>query len=335
MFVRPATLVLSCLCLAAGALKGQERAYAPIPDAARGPEIPQDKGYLVEEVRDGLYWVTEGAYTHMFLTTGEGVIVVDAPPTIGEKILAAIAEVTDEPITHVIYSHTHADHIGAAHLYPQDATYIAHAETAAQLRDAMNPDRSSPYGVFAGGGAVPVPTITFDDRYTLQVGDQILELDYRGVNHEPGNIFIYAPRQKVLMLADVIFPGWVPFKNLAMSEDALGWLEAHDQVLSYDFDTFVGGHMNRLGTREDAEIQREYMHDVWANAASALQSVDFYAIAQETGFENPWLLFDRYLDTVAKTCEAGTLEKWRGRLGAVDVFTEDQCFMAIMSLRID
>ena len=48
----------------------------------------------------------------------EGVIVVDAPPSIGENILAAIAEVTDEPITHVIYSHSHADHIGAAGIYP-------------------------------------------------------------------------------------------------------------------------------------------------------------------------------------------------------------------------
>ena len=69
----------------------------------------------------------------MFLTTGEGVIVVDAPPTIGDKILKAIAEVTDEPITHVIYSHSHADHIGAAGLFPASATYIAHEDTKVHL----------------------------------------------------------------------------------------------------------------------------------------------------------------------------------------------------------
>jgi len=74
---------------------------APIPDSAFGPAIPE-KGYFVEELGDGLYWVTEGVYHVMFLTTGEGVIVVDAPPSMGDKILQAIAETTDEPITHVI-----------------------------------------------------------------------------------------------------------------------------------------------------------------------------------------------------------------------------------------
>jgi glyoxylase-like metal-dependent hydrolase (beta-lactamase superfamily II) len=91
-------------------------AAAPVPDAAKGVQIAPDKGYYVKEIADGLYWLTEGAYTTMFLTTGEGVIVVDAPPTIGDKLLKAIAEVTDEPITHVIYSHSHADHIAAAGL---------------------------------------------------------------------------------------------------------------------------------------------------------------------------------------------------------------------------
>ncbi len=335
MWLRTTSLLFVGLWVNAGGGFAQQRAADPVPETAYGPSIDQTKGYFVEEVRDGLYWLTDGSYTMMFLTTGEGVIVVDAPPSLGARIPAAIAEVTDEPITHVVYSHTHADHIGGAGALPSDAVYIAHDEAAAQLRVAMDPDRVPPYGVFAGGGSIPLPTVTFADRYTLRVGNQTLELEYRGVNHEPGNIYIYAPGQRTLMLVDVIFPGWVPFKNLAMSEDALGWLAAHDEVLSFDFDTYVGGHMNRLGTRADAEVQHEYMHDVWSNAASALQTVDFMSIAQETGFENPWLLFDTYLDAVAARCSQLTLEKWRGRLGAVDVYTEDQCFMAIMSIRID
>ena len=165
---------------------------APIPNAAFGPAIPQDKGYLVEEIGDGLYWLTEGIYQVMFLTTSEGVIVVDAPPSIGENLLKAVAEVTDEPITHVIYSHSHADHIGASGMFPRDATYIAHEETAAQLERSNDPDRAFPYGVFVGGSGVPIPTVTFSDNFTLEVGNQTLELSYMGPAHEPGNIFIYA-----------------------------------------------------------------------------------------------------------------------------------------------
>ncbi len=57
-----------------------------------------NKGYFVQEIKDGLYWVSDGAYNTMFLVTIDGVIAVDALPTLGEKQLAAIREVTDKPI---------------------------------------------------------------------------------------------------------------------------------------------------------------------------------------------------------------------------------------------
>ena len=64
------------------------------------------------------------------------------------------------------------------------------------------------------------------------------------------------PHQKVLMLVDVIFPGWIPFPYLAVANDVTGFIKAHDIALNrYDFDTFVGGHLTRLGTRDDVKVQ--------------------------------------------------------------------------------
>ena len=91
------------------AQENQTETKNQLPEAAKGPAIPS-KGYLVEEIRDGLFWITDGAYNTMFLVTDEGVVAVDAPPTIGTNYLKAISEVTDKPITHVIYSHDHIDH---------------------------------------------------------------------------------------------------------------------------------------------------------------------------------------------------------------------------------
>ena len=301
---------------------------APVPATAMGPAIPQDKGYLVEDLGDGLYWVTEGAYQAMFLTTGEGVIAVDAPPSIGDKYLKAIAEVTDEPVTHVIYTHSHAAHIAAASMFPADAVYIAHEDTASQLAR----ERPFPFGTFLGGGPVPAPTVTFSDTYTLTVGNQTLELEYRGPAHERGNIYIYAPKQKVLLLIDVIFPGWSPFLELAVAEDVPAFVKAHDDVLSYDFDTLISGHLGRTATRKDVETQKEYVLDMQANAAKALQTVDFMAIAQQTGFENPWLLFGTYLGAVEEECADLTLEKWDGLLGGADLFTASHCARLLESL---
>ena len=309
----------------------QVRCADPISNNAAGVPIDPAKGYFVDEISNGVYWVTEGSYQVMFVTTGAGVIVVDAPPSIGANILNAIAEVTNEPITHVIYSHSHADHISAAGLYPEDATYIAHEETAAQLER----ERPFPYGLFVGGGPVPPPDVVFSDSFTLTVGAQTLQLDYRGPNHEPGNIFIHAPAQGVLMLVDVIFPAWTPFADLALAEDIPGYFEAHEQVLEYDFDVFIGGHVTRLGNRTDVEEASAYIHDIQNNAAAALQQVDFFAIAQQTGFENQWLLFSTYLDAVAAKCADLTVPAWTGRLAAVDIFTYDHCWKVVESLRID
>lgn len=310
-------------------------AAAPVPKSAYGVPIPKDKGYVVEEIRDGLYWVTEGAYTAMFLTTGEGVIVVDAPPSIGDKMLKAINEVTQEPVTHVVYSHAHADHIGAASMLPKDATYIAHIETKHRLERMDDHDRHFPYGMFVGGKPVPLPSVTFEDSYTLKVGNQTLLLEYKGDDHEPGNIYVYAPKQKVLLKIDIVFPGWTPFKGLAIAEDTVGYLKAHDVILSYDFDKLVSGHWGKLATRKDVEVQKQYMQDIQANAGKALQTVDFNAIANKVGFTNTALLFESYLDAVSSECANLTEPKWIDKLGGVDVWTKDHCYKVIMATRVD
>ena len=161
--------------------------YDPVPTTAAGP-IPIPPGYRLQSFGDGAYMVTDGGYQNLFLVASESVVVVDAPPTIGENVLHAIRNVTTKPISHVVYSHHHADHIGGAYLYgpPSDITIIAHRLTAEEL--ALSPDSHR-----------PAPSITFDSSYTLDVGNQTLQLDYRGPNHDPGNIFIYATKQKIIM----------------------------------------------------------------------------------------------------------------------------------------
>jgi len=301
-----------------------------VPEAAKGPTISA-KGYSVQQIRDHLYWVTDGSYNTMFLVTDKGVVAVDAPPTIGKNYLKAIAEVTNKPVTYVIYSHAHLDHIGAAGMFPRNATFIAQQETAAELQRA----RSVAKNVSA---VPPIPTVTFTKNYTLQIGNQTLKLDYYGVNHLPGNIFIYAPNQKVLMLVDIIFPGWIPFPYLAIAKDTAGFIKAHDIALNnYDFDTLVGGHLTRLGTRNDVIVQKEFVSDLEKAAAQANQQVSFGEIAKQVGGgqPNPWLIFSKYIDVVNENCVNSMLPKWENRLGGAQQFMSTHCFTMTESGRVD
>ncbi|HZB65430.1 MAG TPA: MBL fold metallo-hydrolase [Nitrososphaeraceae archaeon] len=311
------------------AQENQTETKNQIPEAAKGPAIPS-KGYLVEEIRDGLFWVTEGAYNTIFLVTDEGVVAVDAPPTISKNYLKAISEVTDKPITHVIYSHAHIDHIGAAGMFPKNAVIIAQEETAAELQRAKT--------VATNASMVPpIPTKTFSNNYTLQIGNQTLQLEYYGDNHDQGNIFIYAPKQKVLMLVDVVFPGWVPFPYLAVSKDIAGYIKAHDIVLNnYDFDTFVGGHLTRLGTINDVIAQKEFISDLEKEAGKSNNEILFSDIAKQTGsLDNPWLIFSKYIDAVNDKCVQDMLPKWENRLGGARDVMSTLCFAMSQAGRID
>src|SRR6266566_5204440 len=132
--------------------------FAPVPAEAFGPTLNAD-GYFVGQIGGNLYWVTDSVYQAMFLTTREGVVLVDAPPTIGHNLLRAIASVTHasgmpSKVTHLVYSHSHADHIGASALFGPDVLRIGHRENRRLLLRDNDPNR-------------PPPSVTFDKRYVL------------------------------------------------------------------------------------------------------------------------------------------------------------------------
>jgi len=286
------------------------------------PTIDPEKGYFVAEIADGLYWLSDGGYQVMFLTTGEGVIVIDAPPSLGERYLDAVAEVTDESITHVIYSHIHKDHIGAANQFPDDATIIAHEDTANHLAMKDDPNR-------------PVPTVTFDDTYTLSVGDQILELSYDGAFHSKGDIMIFAPKQNVLMAVDHFHPGSAPFKAFAITKEMNYYIAAHDIMLEIDPALIISGHTEILATTDDVKTNKEFTMNVLENSITAFETVDFNEIAQENSSLELAGVFDVYIDTLARTCADLTIEQWDGRLHNLDVFMEDNCTAMVFHVFID
>jgi glyoxylase-like metal-dependent hydrolase (beta-lactamase superfamily II) len=261
--------------------------------------------------------VTDTYYTVIFLTTAEGVVLVDAPPTIGHNLLKAIGEVTQatgrpSQVTHLIYSRSHSDHIGASILFGSDALRIGHEECRTLLLRDNDPNR-------------PPPDVTFADHYTLTVGGRTLQLDYHGSNHSPDNIFIWAPQCQTLMLVDVIFPRWVPWQNLAVSQDIPDWISAQHLALRYPWQTMVAGHLGRLGTRADAELQIAYVADLPAGARATVQALKGKWIFKNYG-DNAWAIFKVYLDVATAQIAAPVTAKYLGKLAAADMFTDSNAF---------
>jgi glyoxylase-like metal-dependent hydrolase (beta-lactamase superfamily II) len=299
--------------------------YAPVPRSALGPAVNK-QGYYVGRVERNLYWVTDGVYQAAFLTTKDGVVLLDAPPTIGGNLQRAVDEIAtangvSNKVTHIIYSHHHADHIGASSLFDKDVVRIGHEETKRLLLRDNDPAR-------------PVPDQTFEDRRTLKIGGERIELARHGTAHTPDTIFIHLPDHDTLMLVDIILPGWAPFASFNNAEDVPGCIEAPNIALSYPWKHFIGGHIGRLGTRDDLILQQQYVADIVANIKTAIGAVNPVPYFQKYG-ENAWGGVKEYLDAVTNAAAAPVIKKYTGVLAAADVYTNSTVFLIMESLRLD
>jgi glyoxylase-like metal-dependent hydrolase (beta-lactamase superfamily II) len=301
--------------------------YAPIPPGAFGPAL-NEQGYHVGRVERNLFWVTDGTYQSAFLLTDDGVVLFDAPPTIGHNLRRAVdemasAEGTTNTVTHLVYSHHHADHAGAANLFGDDVIRIGHSDTRRLLLRDNDPTR-------------PAPSETFQEHYSLRVGGERVELVYHGPNHSPDNIFMHFPDHDTLMLVDIVNSGWVPIFNLNLSEDVPGYIDAPGIALGYPWQHYVGGHLGRLGTRADIEVHQRYIDDIVESSKDALGKVDPTPYFMKYG-PNVWAAVKGYLAEVTELATKPVVAKYTGILASADVeeFTYTTTFAIMQSLRLD
>lgn len=231
--------------------------YAPVLEniLKKSVQVDPQKGYAILEVKPNtnIYVLTDGIWQSLVVVTDEGVVLVDAPETLGANIPKAVAEVTKQPIVTLIYSHGHTEHIGGAeHLKNvPNLEIIALAGVADFLRVKKDPRRL-------------LPTKTFEGAYVLRKGDKQIDLSNPlNFHSNEGDLFVSIAEDKFLMVIDVLAPGYVPFKNLDLSNNIHEYLKIFDQILAYDFDVFVGGHLSSIGGRNDVLETKGYVLDVY------------------------------------------------------------------------
>jgi glyoxylase-like metal-dependent hydrolase (beta-lactamase superfamily II) len=299
--------------------------YAPVPPSALGPAV-NAQGYFVGRVEKNLYWVTDGTYQAAFLTTKDGVVLFDAPPTIGDNLQRAIDEIASAngvsgQVTHIVYSHHHADHLGASSLFGRNVTRVGQIETKRLLARDNDPTR-------------PLPDITFETHYTLRVGGERIDLAWHGTNHTPDNSYIHFPDHDTLMLVDLILPGWVPYDSFNLDEDVPGSIAAPAKAMAYPWKHFIGGHMGRLGTRRDIVIYQQYVNDLIDGVKKALVAVDPTPFFAKYG-DNSWAGVKTYQDAQVKYASDPVIKKYTGVLAAADVYTASTAFVILESIRLD
>src|SRR4051812_43209007 len=161
-------IVLGTL-LGAGAFSLAVSAYQAPPAASpsAGPKVVE-----VEKVRENLYMLKGGGGNTAVFVGTKGVVVVDTKlPGWGQPILDRIKELTDKPVTTIINTHTHGDHVSGNVEFPATVDVVTQENTRANMAKMANPPgfpAASAPSVFAASGGKGLPKRTFKDTLTLQ-----------------------------------------------------------------------------------------------------------------------------------------------------------------------
>lgn len=149
---------------------------------------------------DSLAIVTGGGgHSIAFSTNGGAVVLIDSKaPGFGLALADAIRTWTDDkPVTTVINTHAHVDHVGGNSAFTRATDFVAHENTKRRM---------ATLDAFKGSGVTFLPTKSFRDRMSMSVGGDRIELFYFGEGHTDGDAIVTFPDQRLAYFGD-LFPG--------------------------------------------------------------------------------------------------------------------------------
>ncbi|EKI36637.1 hypothetical protein EC07798_3400 [Escherichia coli 07798] len=212
--------------------------------------------YILQKIGERTYYVQRYFYSTTFYVGDKGVLLFDAPEGRGKYLLQAIRDVTPLPVTALVYSHYHVDHIGDSPFWNDEAKkegvnlrIIASKATAEKIQ-FMN-------------SRLPVATQVLskkDDQFKFE--KQTIELHrFVKAGHTDDHSVWLLKQEKVAHSPDLLNPDQLPMMGFAVSDT----LVYHDsnlrQVEMLDWKYFIGGHGN-IGSHDDFKFQRQFLNDL-------------------------------------------------------------------------
>jgi len=281
-------LVLGAL-VAVGVLSA---AVVGAQQAGRGGQ-PAPMVVEVEKLKDNLFVLRGGGGNTAAFITANGVVLVDTKlPGWGKPLMDKVKELTSKPVTTIINTHTHFDHVSGNVEFPATVEVVTHANTARLMQEA-NPVTGLQTGpqpnIFKENGGRGLPKRTFKDRLTLGQGDDRIELYYFGRAHTSGDAYVLFPALRVMHAGDTFPNKGVPIMDANNGGSGVEYpdtLAKAAQLPNIDMViTGHGGQMTMAELREYSDFNRALLEAVRA-AKKAGQTVDDVA--------NTWTVPERF-----------------------------------------
>ena len=214
--------------------------------------LAQDDTRVITRVTDDVYRFQNKFHVNMFVITGDGVVVTD-PINEGAAswLRAEIGKLTDQPITHLIYSHSHGDHASGGTGYGDVPNVIMH-QNAPEDIDLVE------------------STIRFSDQKNLTVGDKTFELTYLGPGHGTDLIVMVVRPDNVAFVVDAVSSKRLFYRDFP-GANVDNWIEQVKRVEVLNFDIMIGGH-GPVGVKSDVTDGIAYLEELRASVLKGLKA---------------------------------------------------------------
>jgi cyclase len=241
----------------------------------------------------------------IMLDDGVLVVDTHSKPSAARGLIAQIKQLTDKPVKYVVNTHFHWDHYQGNQAYPSSwpagveiissqATresieqrgiprvkhelvtmpqeieklrgQLEKASDANQRQELQNNLRQAEdYLAELKSMQVTLPTMTFDHSLILHRNSRTVEILWLGKAHTDGDVFVYLPKEKVLVTGDALH-GWTPYMGDSYPYD---WIQTLDTAEKLDFQHVIGGHGDVIQGKEKFELWKQYFHDLLEETARA------------------------------------------------------------------
>lgn len=193
----------------------------------------------------------------------DGIVVVDTliSSKTAIRFIEDIRKITDKPIKYVINTHYHFDHaFGNSEFEKLGAVIIGHDNCRLSIR--KNADHALKDAANFGltdkdleGTKIVWPSVSFRDKMTIDLGNEIIELMYFAPSHSADSILVFLPEKKLLFSGDVLFTDFHPF---IAEGDLDGWNRILDYILYMDVEKIIPGH-GPLSSKNDVKDMKDYL----------------------------------------------------------------------------